>query len=318
MGYRIFCLPILIVLSACSGTRMHDSLDSAIQAARSSAKDILVIVSQSDECLACSLLEKNVLTNSAWHPWQGYEVVLVDMSEDMKTKSPEHWQNGRQIQARYGACWFPVVALADSDGLPYHLGEYAGESATEFSRMLEARTRKRRPELVTLLAKATNGANAKLALERLREWGVDTAYHHLKALALASTQDPRYAVELVDYFTAVGDFSQRAHWLSVLESGWPQLWRDTLVRQDIEKIRQNEFERFEWKEARLKLEKLFERKPSGAVASLLYAALGEVAYQLRERARSIEHFTKALETALPGKERESLADRLRYLQSQQF
>jgi len=318
MGYRISCLLMLAVFAACSAERTHDSLDSAVKAAGSSAKDILIIVSKSDECHACSQLEQNVLTNAAWNPWRLYEVVKVDMTEALKKSDPERWQGGRQLQARYGARWFPVIVLTDSRGLPYHIGGYNEASAEEFFRTLEERTRERRPELAALLAKATNGAKARVALTRLREWGVDTAYHQLKALAMGGSKDPEYAVELVDYFTALGDLSRRDQWLRVLETGWPQVWRDTLVRQGVDEIEKTEFERFEWKQARVKLERLLERKPAGAAASRLHVALGEVAYQLRERTTCIGHFTRALETAPPGSQRDSIADRLRYLQSQQF
>jgi thioredoxin-related protein len=312
----------LVLLGAlfvnCSSAETHASLESAIKAAQSSSKNILIIISKSDECHACSLLERNVLTNPAWNPQKKYEVVMLDMTEEVKTSSPKKWSTGMQLQTRYGTRWYPAIILTDVRGLPYHIGGYDESSPVDFMQLLETRSQQRGPEMRALLAKATNGAKARAALARLHDWGVDTAYHQLKALAMSGNKDPRYAIELVDYWTALGDNTRRDEWLRVLEIGWPQAWRDTMVRQAVEAIEKNEFERYEWKQARQKLETLIARKPQGAVASKLYAALGETAYQLRERDVCLRYIEMAWQLAPEGKLKDGLRDRLQYLATQKF
>ena len=306
------------VFVACSSQKTHDSLDAAIAAAGSNSRDILIIVSKSDECHACSLLEKNILTNPQWKPESLYEVVRIDLTEKLKKEHPELWKSGDTIQTRYGARWFPAIILTDSRGMPYHIGGYDESSPEEVFKLLEGRTKERRHELAAILAKATNGMKARAALHKLKEWGVDTAYHKLKALAMGGSRDPGFAIELVEYWTALGDLKKREEWLRVLETGWPQAWRDTLVRLDVEQIEKNEFEKMEWKAARAKLEPLMAKKPLGIAASRLYAALGEVAYQLRERGPCLGYFSQALEHAPEGKLKTMLTNRLAYLKKNSF
>jgi len=319
MKKTAYLLCAIVFFAACSsGDKTFDSLESASERALKSDRDILLIVSSSDECHACVDLYARVLTNPAWKPERDFVVCLLDQTELLKREKPERHAANERLKARYGIRFYPTVLLCGAKGQPYFRGGYNGQDVAQFTREIADMRQSRRGELAGMLAKATNAAKARIALGRLREWNVDATYYNLKALAMGGAKTPELAIELADYWFECSDHAQLKHWLGVLEQKWPDAHRDTVIRHAVKDVERGPMERMEWKTALGRLEPFAAKQPGGSAGFALYSALAEIHYQLRERQPAIASLEKALPLAVGSKQRERTAERLAYLKKQDF
>jgi len=318
----LFCT---LLMAASCGQRENQSLEEAVREAKKRNTDILLLVTKSDECFACSLLEENVLQNPDWTPEKNFAVCRIDHTAKLREEAPEVWREQELLFLRYGIDSFPTILLCDSEAWPYYKGHYNDEPAAEFlARLLDARAL-RGAKLRSLLASAqaegsqTGGPQtAALALDILAEWGVDSAYYQLKALAAPDAPDARYAVELARYWFLQGVPEEARVWEDFLQKKWPEARRDFDIWRTLRDVEEHESQAFDWEAAWGRLAPLWGQAASGETKYQLASALGELAWQLRRRDECILYFRRACDYAPDDRVKDLLQNRLRSLEAQDF
>jgi thioredoxin-related protein len=307
-----------ILFAFACGSREYASIEKSAEEAQKQNKDILLIVTMSDECYACNLLEENVFQDKHWTPEDSFIVCHIDHTANLKKDAPEVWQAQELFFLRFGIDSFPTVMLCTPEAWPYYKGTYHDEDAAVFLEYLEEIRAERSDLLAALLKTAAAAEEAEAALTQLEEWGVAQPYHQLKALAAPHASGARYAVELAQYWSLQNEQEQAGVWEKFLQEKWPDAWQDYRIWLALRDVEKNEQERCEWAAAWAKLSPLWGQAVGSEAKYQLAAALGELAYQLRRRDACLQYFRLAYTHAPDARMKSVLARRLEILETQDF
>ena len=94
------------------------NLEKAQSAAKAAKKPILLVISGSDWCPPCKMLERNILSQNAFRTDAAKRVILLhaDFPRERK-QSAEEKSDARKIAAKYQAEGVPTVYLLSPEGV---------------------------------------------------------------------------------------------------------------------------------------------------------------------------------------------------------
>jgi len=121
--------------------KWHDSLSTAIAAAKMNNKLILADFTGSDWCHYCVKLKDEIFSTSEFKAWADDNVVLLEIDFPKRTQLPQAIQRQNDmLKSRYEISSYPTVLLLDIEGnVKAKLGYENGKSAAQWVQLAESR-----------------------------------------------------------------------------------------------------------------------------------------------------------------------------------
>jgi len=291
---------LILLITACSGSSIHNNIASARKAARNSGKDILILFSNPVDCYACSKLKKEVLSTKKWKSFSRAQFETVVVHYSRKNSSLQQLQPFRIPS-------IPALFLSYPSGRVYTRTGYRKGGVDAYIRHIKMlqKQKKRISSLISSIhtAKPEEAISAlKTLILIITRSRISGFYKGLLEKAHILDPDNRAGVRLsadtLLYRMGTDSNKQQHTILKRIRTIDPATAARLELAAKIRQIETRFMARYHWKEALSRLTALSkaERKPS---ADILYQQ-GRCLYQLAKYEKSAMCFKRALQIRQAG------------------
>lgn len=181
----IFVSPVHLLLACQPDNNWLTSGQAALDKAKTSNRDVLMLFTGSDWCPPCKKLEEEVMSQAEFLDGVKQQFVLVKFDFLRQTPVlPDQEAENNKWSQQWGVSGFPTVVLVDQVQRPFGFLGYSPGGAGSFLKQLDDMRQKkmRRDDFFAAADRATGADRAKLLDQGLAELGEEIANVHYEEL----------------------------------------------------------------------------------------------------------------------------------------